>query len=72
MFNRNRFVVTVVWILFIAEIAAMCTVLAIAIPQIQFTPQCLITSTPKSFASYWYAPQRSDLRKIRELTTVTA
>ena len=53
MFNRNRFVVTAVWILFIAEIAAMCTVLAIAIPQIQFTPQCPITSTPKSFASYW-------------------
>ena len=53
MFNRNRPVVTAVWILFVAEIVATCTFFAVDISQVEFTPQCLITSTPRSFTLYW-------------------
>ena len=53
MFNRHRLVIMAVYVLFAAEVAAMCTVLAIAVPQIEFTSGCLITSTPKLFPSYW-------------------
>ncbi|KAH9852531.1 hypothetical protein C2E23DRAFT_186884 [Lenzites betulinus] len=53
MYNRNRSVLTLVLVFFAAEITAMWTILGISIPQITFTPQCLITSTPKVFPTYW-------------------
>ncbi|KAI0646399.1 hypothetical protein C8Q79DRAFT_667524 [Trametes meyenii] len=53
MYSRNRAVLLLVLTLFCAEIGAMCTVLAISIPKITFTTQCLITSTPALFPTYW-------------------
>lgn len=53
MYNRDRAVLAFIVVLFVAEVAAMWTILAISIPQITFTPQCLITSTPKLFPAYW-------------------
>ncbi|OJT01715.1 hypothetical protein TRAPUB_7771 [Trametes pubescens] len=53
MYNRDRAVLALIVVLFVAEVAAMWTILAISIPQITFTPQCLITSTPKLFPAYW-------------------
>ncbi|KAI0674409.1 hypothetical protein C8Q78DRAFT_1151252 [Trametes maxima] len=53
MYSRNRVVLSLVLVLFCAEIGAMCTILAISIPQITFTTQCLITSTPTLFPTYW-------------------
>ena len=60
MFNRNRTITALVLILFVGEISAMCTILAITVPQIEFSPQCLITRTPKLFSSYWSVSSYSD------------
>ena len=53
MYNRNKVVIMTVCVLFIAEVAAMCTILVLTVPKFESTPQCLITSTPKLFPSYW-------------------
>ncbi|RPD65624.1 hypothetical protein L226DRAFT_237198 [Lentinus tigrinus ALCF2SS1-7] len=53
MYNRNWIVTTAVYVLFVAEIVAMCTILALTVPKFEFTRQCLITSTPNLFLSYW-------------------
>ncbi|RDX54614.1 hypothetical protein OH76DRAFT_1341154 [Lentinus brumalis] len=53
MYNRNWIVTRTVYVLFVAEVVAMCTILALTVPKFEFTPQCLITSTPKMFLSYW-------------------
>ncbi|RDX54621.1 hypothetical protein OH76DRAFT_1478889 [Lentinus brumalis] len=53
MYNRNWIVTRTVYALFVAEVVAMCTILAITVPKFEFTSQCLITSTPKIFPSYW-------------------
>ncbi len=55
MYNRNWIVTRTVYALFVAEVVAMCTILAITVPKFEFTSQCLITSTPKIFPSYWCA-----------------
>jgi len=53
MFDNNTAVVTLVSILFVAEIAAMITVLALSIPRMEFASDCLITHIPAVFTSYW-------------------
>ncbi|KAI0360578.1 hypothetical protein OH77DRAFT_1393167 [Trametes cingulata] len=53
MYGRDRAMLFLILVLFAGEVAAMCTILAISIPEITFTPQCLITSTPKLFPTYW-------------------
>ncbi|KZT10347.1 uncharacterized protein LAESUDRAFT_793399 [Laetiporus sulphureus 93-53] len=53
MFNCNRPVVGLVIALFAMEVAAMITILAFSIPQIQFNPTCLVTHAPSIFTSYW-------------------
>lgn len=54
MYNRDRVVLVLILVLFVAEVASMWTILVISIPQITFSPQCLITSTPRLFSAYWY------------------
>ena len=61
MFNRSRAIAALVLILFVGEISAMCTILAITVPQIEFTTTCLITRTPKLFSSYWSVSSHSDV-----------
>ncbi|KAI0372049.1 hypothetical protein BV20DRAFT_139974 [Pilatotrama ljubarskyi] len=53
MYNRDRVVLALILMLFAGEIAAMCTILALSIPEITFNSQCVITSTPKAFPTYW-------------------
>ncbi|EIW55621.1 uncharacterized protein TRAVEDRAFT_50105 [Trametes versicolor FP-101664 SS1] len=53
MYNRDRAVLALIILLFVAEVAAMWSILAISIPQITFTSQCLVTTTPKLFPAYW-------------------
>ena len=53
MYKRNLVVTVVVLSLFVAEIAAMCTFLVITIPKFSFNQQCIVTSAPSLFSSYW-------------------
>ncbi|KAI0777777.1 hypothetical protein BD413DRAFT_188667 [Trametes elegans] len=53
MYNRNRAVLILVLSLFVGEIVAMCTILALSIPKISYTAGCLITSAPRIFPTYW-------------------
>lgn len=54
MFNRNKVIIITVVLLFLAEVAAMITVIAVSIPGITFSSQCLITHAPGAFSAYWY------------------
>ncbi|OBZ78058.1 hypothetical protein A0H81_02321 [Grifola frondosa] len=53
MYHRNKVVLGIVSVLFVAEVVAMITVLAICIPKISFNSHCIIVSTPTIFSSYW-------------------
>lgn len=53
MFNCDTRILTVVLILYVGEISAMVTVLAISIPRMEFTTGCIITYAPSVFTSYW-------------------
>ncbi|KAI0938655.1 hypothetical protein AcW1_001670 [Taiwanofungus camphoratus] len=54
MFNRNKVIIITVVLLFLAEVAAMITVIAVSIPGITFSSQCLITHAPGAFSAYWF------------------
>lgn len=53
LFNHNVPILTLIAVLYVGEITAMVTVLALSIPKMTFTSQCVITSTPVVFTSYW-------------------
>ncbi|CCM03308.1 uncharacterized protein FIBRA_05436 [Fibroporia radiculosa] len=53
MFRRNVILRALVLILFVAEITAMITVLALSIPNMEFTTRCIIVHAPSLFPSYW-------------------
>ncbi|EMD37790.1 hypothetical protein CERSUDRAFT_114449 [Gelatoporia subvermispora B] len=53
MYHSNRRLLTIILFLFLAEVAAMLTVIGLSLPKLGFTPQCLIISTPSYFTSYW-------------------
>ncbi|KAH9942834.1 hypothetical protein B0H21DRAFT_749642 [Amylocystis lapponica] len=53
MYNRSPIILAIILFLFLAEVTAMVAVLALTIPKMTFTAQCIITSTPTIFTSYW-------------------
>ncbi|OBZ78429.1 hypothetical protein A0H81_02393 [Grifola frondosa] len=53
LYNRSKVVVGIVIVLFLCEIIGMITVLMLTISRATFDAQCLITSTPALFSSYW-------------------
>ncbi|CCM05967.1 uncharacterized protein FIBRA_08208 [Fibroporia radiculosa] len=53
MYNGNRSLTAIVLLLFVVEVTAMIAVLAVSIPDIEFTKECIITKTPDIFTSYW-------------------
>lgn len=54
LYNRNKTILWTISLLFIAEITAMITVLAITIPRMTFNAQCLITAAPGLFMAFWW------------------
>ncbi|OCH87362.1 hypothetical protein OBBRIDRAFT_736346, partial [Obba rivulosa] len=53
MYNRSSAILCLILFLFTVEVAAMVTILSIAIPNIEFSNTCLVTSAPSILSSYW-------------------
>ncbi|EMD34877.1 hypothetical protein CERSUDRAFT_117073 [Gelatoporia subvermispora B] len=53
MYNCSRLILFTILFLFTIEVAAMITILSIAIPGVDFSDTCLIISAPSILSSYW-------------------
>jgi hypothetical protein len=46
---------------FLAEVAMMIGCLAIVLPKMTFSPDCLVAHAPGLFMAYWYVPLLSNM-----------
>ncbi|KAJ3538937.1 hypothetical protein NM688_g6444 [Phlebia brevispora] len=53
LFNQNKLILASMITAFIAEIAVMVTMLAIALPKMRFQVNCLVSGTPGVFMAFW-------------------
>ncbi len=73
LYDKNRFLLMGLGSLFVAEIVALCCLLANVTPRLTYNDECYVTSSPPNFQYYWYVPQRvsysplADARRSRDV-----
>lgn len=55
LYNENKGVLYSMIAAFIVEVAVMIVTLALVLPRLTVTPECLVTSAPTMFMAYWLA-----------------
>ncbi|KAI1795290.1 hypothetical protein LXA43DRAFT_1108346 [Ganoderma leucocontextum] len=53
LYDKNRFLLLGVGTLFLAEIVALCCLLANVTPRLTYNDECYVTSSPPNFQYYW-------------------
>ena len=54
LYNQNKLILALLITLFITEVAVMVTVMAIVLPKMRFSVNCLVSGTPGVFMVFWY------------------
>lgn len=53
LYNQNKIILWTMILVFVAEVAMMVACLAIVLPRLTFSPDCLVASVPGFFMTYW-------------------
>lgn len=53
LYNRNKLVLALLSLAFVAEVSIMLMALVLVIPKQTFTPDCLVAGSPKIYIAYW-------------------
>ncbi|EKM60667.1 uncharacterized protein PHACADRAFT_246730 [Phanerochaete carnosa HHB-10118-sp] len=53
LYNQNKLILWAIILAFIAEVTVMIVCLSIVLPQMTFSPDCLVAHAPSLFMSYW-------------------
>lgn len=53
LYNQNKIILAIMILAFVAEVAMMVACIAIVLPRLTFSPDCLVTSAPGFFMTYW-------------------
>ena len=53
LYNENKAVLSSMLVFFTLEVGVMIFTLAMVLPKLTLTPECLITSAPGIFMAYW-------------------
>ena len=56
LYDRHRVLLPTLGGLFVAEVVALCCLLANVTPRLTYNDECYVTSSPPNFQYYWYAP----------------
>lgn len=53
LYNQNKLILWSIIVAFTAEVTVMIVCLSIVLPQVTFSPDCLVAHAPSLFMSYW-------------------
>lgn len=53
LYNQNKWILWAIILAFVAEVTVMIVCLSVVLPQMTFSPDCLVAHAPSLFMSYW-------------------
>lgn len=53
LYDKNRYLLIGLGGLFVAEVVALCCLLANVTPRLRYNDECYVTSSPPNFQYYW-------------------